>query len=236
LGWNYYCDRKVPKKQHIKPLSQKKDNMVRKTEEKLTLGQKAASIRKNIQKRQQELLDIAIYFPSEENTKNYISFLQKNISDPASTFAAYTERTVNKNPDINYSLKRPVNNIGTRIFNDNLNQIKDQKIKNLHKKYGLFFIYRSDCPYCHAYAPIIKRFAQDNNLMIKAISMDGGILSEFPNSKINNGRFNVPQVPATILWDNEKKEASIIGYAAFSENELKDRIFKEIFVKPEDNF
>jgi conjugal transfer pilus assembly protein TraF len=234
LGWNYYCDReiRINNKEVKKPKEINRSN----DSKELTIAQKAKKIKEDIQKKEQELLDVAVYFPSEENTKNYIKFLQESISDPASTFASYVERTVNKNPDINYSLKRPVNNIGTNVFNNNLNQIKEQKMQNLNQKYGLFFIYRSDCPYCHAYAPVIKRFANNYNITIKAISMDGGILPEFPNSKINNGRFNTPQVPATILWDNQNKQATIIGYGAYAESELKDRIFKELYVKPEDNF
>ena len=69
-----------------------------------------------------------------------------------------------------------------------------QKEKELHKKLrllaketGLFFLFKGDCPYCHAFAPTVKSFAQEYGFEVKAVSGDGGSLKEFPDAVSDNG-------------------------------------------------
>ena len=37
----------------------------------------------------------------------------------------------------------------------------------------LIFVFRGDCPHCHRFAPILKRFEQEFGFTVLAISMDG---------------------------------------------------------------
>ena len=78
-----------------------------------------------------------------------------------------------------------------------------QKIRKLAKETGLFFIFKESCPYCHAFAPVVKEFAQEYGFEVKAISGDGGKLKEFPDAVPDNGiiqKINVKGVyPALFL-------------------------------------
>jgi len=61
------------------------------------------------------------------------------------------------------------------------------QLKQLSQTHGLFFIYKSDCPYCHEFAPIVKRFAKAYGFVVKAVSADGQPIEQFPDAAADNG-------------------------------------------------
>lgn len=68
----------------------------------------------------------------------------------------------------------------------------EKEIKNLTKTYGIFFIFKNDCPYCHQFAPTVKELITTYGFEYKAISKDGlppeGVpLKEFPEAVLDNG-------------------------------------------------
>jgi conjugal transfer pilus assembly protein TraF len=67
----------------------------------------------------------------------------------------------------------------------------DQKIKQLSKSFGLFFIFKQDCPYCHEFAPIVKELINIFGFECKAISNDGTPLSLFPEAEKDNGTIGI---------------------------------------------
>ena len=228
LGWNFYCDKKIDK---VKKEPQE-ENTPKQTP--LTLAQIAKAKTKAMQEKHQELLDIATHFPTEENIVNYISFYQKML-DTSSYFAEASQRAIWQNPKINYSLKRPVNAIGKRVWVDQRNSLEKSAAKDLGKKYGIFFFYRSDCPYCHAYSPTVKRFAKKYGIEVMAISLDGKILEQWPESVIDQGqasKLGINSVPATIAFDKKTSKTFPIGYGALSESELLEHIYFLTKTKP----
>lgn len=61
------------------------------------------------------------------------------------------------------------------------------KINRLAKSYGLFFLFKEDCPYCHEFAPIVKVLMNDYGFESKAISADAKALELFPDAEADNG-------------------------------------------------
>ena len=47
------------------------------------------------------------------------------------------------------------------------------------KDYALVFFFRSDCGFCHRFAPVIERVSEQQGLFIYPFSMDGGVLPEY---------------------------------------------------------
>lgn len=63
----------------------------------------------------------------------------------------------------------------------------EQQIHELAKTFGLFFIYKNDCPYCHKMAPLVKQLQDTYQFQVKAISPDAIPLPEFPDAEQDNG-------------------------------------------------
>ena len=229
LGWSFYCDKKKEAKQK-KPEQQEKKI----PPQELTLGEIATKKTEDSKKRAEELLNIAIHFPTKENITNYLKFNQK-LLDQSSYFAEIAKRSIWQNPEINYNLKRPLNAVGKRAWMQEKNRKELQATTELNEKYGLFFFYRSDCPYCHAYSPVLKRFAKKYDLEVMAVSLDGKKLPEWPNSQTDKGqakKLGITSVPATIAFDKSTSEIIPIGFGALSQQELMEQIYLLTRTKP----
>ena len=187
-----------------------------------------------LKKQHDTLLNTAIIFPTEENIKKYLAFNLENLNR-SSFFAESAQKAIWQTPGLNYNLKRPVNSIGKKTWIDEQNKKKKDTALSLNARYGVFFFYRSDCPYCHAYSPVLKNFADSYNLEIKGVTLNGGILNEFPNSIIDSGqaaKLGITAVPATILFDKQTQEIIPIGYGALSQEELLQQIYVLTKTKP----
>lgn len=100
------------------------------------------------------------------------------------------------------------------------------KLKFLSKHYGLFFVFKSSCPYCHRFAPIVKEFASTFGFEVKAISADGGVINDFKNASRDNGALKVinPQgvYPALFLANPKTMQIIPIAWGMVSITELKE--------------
>jgi conjugal transfer pilus assembly protein TraF len=43
-----------------------------------------------------------------------------------------------------------------KVYQEQFDRQLDQKIRSMAKTYGLFFLFKDDCPYCHEFAPPSK--------------------------------------------------------------------------------
>ncbi|MBW8309207.1 MAG: conjugal transfer protein TraF [Candidatus Paracaedibacteraceae bacterium] len=69
-------------------------------------------------------------------------------------------------------------------------QLNDQ-IKKMAKSFGVFFVFKQDCPYCHEFAPIVRQFIDTYGFDYKAISPDGQVLPSFPDAVADNGTLQI---------------------------------------------
>ena len=100
-------------------------------------------------------------------------------------------------------------------------------IKSLAATHGLIFVFRGDCPHCHRFAPILKRFEEEFGFTVLAISMDGRAIPEYPNARPDNGmaaRLNATAVPALYLTAPATREIRPVGFGVMSMTDLVDRI------------
>ena len=93
--------------------------------------------------------------------------------------------------------------LARKIMQEQKEKELHQKIRRLAKETGLFFVFRKDCQFCHAFAPVVKEFSREYGFEVKAVSGDGGVLKEFPDAVSDNGmidKINVKRVyPALFL-------------------------------------
>ncbi|MEO8402130.1 MAG: conjugal transfer protein TraF, partial [Gammaproteobacteria bacterium] len=140
-GWHWYDD---PKKQQDEDENEESSDPVAQMD----------TVRATIKR----ALDQAVLKPTQENVIKY-KIIQDQLSRQADKFSNVWREIKLEHPELDYSLIHPTNNAGRMIESDQIQVREDQAIKKILSKNGLFFFYRSTCPYCRAFAPIVKQFA-----------------------------------------------------------------------------
>ena len=105
--------------------------------------------------------------------------------------------------------------------------IGEAAIREVSKDHAIFFFFRGDCPYCHAYAPILEQFASRFGFTVVAISLDGGAVPQFPAPRADNGisrSLGVSQVPATFLAQPFSGTITPLGFGVLSTDQLINRV------------
>jgi conjugal transfer pilus assembly protein TraF len=181
-----------------------------------------------LQKRVEELRNIAIIHPTESNIRNYLA-VQADVIDKASLFADVAQRVIWANPHFDYTVTgRPVNAKALEAFDRQAISAREDAAMALARDHALFFFFRSDCPYCHQFGPYLREFEAKFGLAVVPISVDGGpLLPAYPNPKIDNGiarALDVRVVPALFLVEPRGGKIVPIGYGVLSESELLERL------------
>ncbi len=180
-----------------------------------------------LQKRLENYRNIAIMNPTEFNVRRYME-LETKVVAQASYFADIAQRIAWATPDLDPTLQgRPVNAKALDVFESEQSTDRSRTVATLGKDHVLFFFFRSDCPYCHAFAPTLEAFQARYGIPLVAISMDGGGLPDFPNPRTDNGiarALNVTQVPAVFLAEPFSGKIAPVGFGVLSEAQLLERI------------
>ena len=180
-----------------------------------------------LQKTLEEYRNIAIIKPTEANVRRYMELEAKVVSQ-ASYFADVAQRVAWATPELDPTLQgRPVNAKALEVFEQEQLSSRSRSMAELGKDHVLFFFFRSDCPYCHAFAPTLAAFQVRHGINVVAISVDGGPMPGFPNARTDNGiarTLNVTQVPAVFLAQPYTGKITPIGFGVLSESQLLERI------------
>jgi conjugal transfer pilus assembly protein TraF len=182
--------------------------------------------------------DLAVMNPTDRNLKDYLELWQLT-QEKGSIFADNWRRVVWQTPELDYSLKRPTNNAAIKTYDATREANEEQQLRMLAKDHGLIFFFRSDCPYCHAMAPVLKMLSEKYGIEVLGVSVDGRGLPEFPNPR--NGRaqaaaWGIERVPALFIGSKETGDKAAIGFGAMALTDIVNRIFVLTGTKPGDNF
>ena len=180
-----------------------------------------------MQKRMEDLKRVAVMNPTDANLTAYMRY-QRMVMNKSEHFAERWQRLVWTVPDLDYGLSgRPTNAMAINVFDEQQRERQAQTIKSLAATHGLIFVFRGDCPHCHRFAPILKRFEQEFGFTVLAISMDGRAIPEYPNARPDNGmaaRLNATAVPALYLTAPATREIRPVGFGVMSMTDLVERI------------
>lgn len=225
-GWFFYEEPKVtiekPKK---KPKVVKTiPSPVSKTPKQKKL--EAREIIKRQGDEQQNALARAILNPSPENYRDY---LQKTniIIAQSSKFADGLESYIYTAPEFDVNLNRLQSGENLQLFNREKNDLIDSNLAYIAQENALIFYFRSDCQYCHSYAPIVQRFSEKYGFSVLPISLDGKGLPEYPNPKYSQKlaeQMQVTVVPAIFLLNPVKNEITTVGFGISDFDELGKKV------------
>tara|TARA_R100001244_G_scaffold47710_2_gene42540 strand:+ start:38573 stop:39448 length:876 start_codon:yes stop_codon:yes gene_type:complete len=214
LGYWFYCSKPKPPETESLP-----------TKPQASASQQLDAVTKELR----ELKAKAILQPTRENVIAYIRFQREQL-DRASLFSDVWQRAIWQQPDLDYTLERPVSTLAKRQWQDARSASRDTAMANLGKRYGLFYFFAQSCGACEVMSPIVKSVSTRWKLTIRAISTDGGPSRHFQNYTVETGqraRMGLkPKItPALVLWDSAQSRAIPIGYGIFSADELQERIY-----------
>lgn len=144
----------------------------------------------------------AIDDPTPTKVARYL-YLQRIALDKASRFTDVYQRVVQSDPYLDETTRRPVGN-----YSNLLNRIAGQQraavLADLADEAGIWFFYRSDCPYCAAQAPVLHLLSEQTGFRVQAIALDGRALpnGRFPQFGRDTGqaaRLGIISTPALFL-------------------------------------
>ena len=215
-GWHWYEE----KPNHEEDTSQKEQIL---SPIHLTPTEQIELFKKELETR----LHTALVSPTQENIRNYLA-LQKQWMDHAQKFALTWQRTVLTTPELDETLKSPVNQTAVHVFLEEETKRRTQKIRDMAAHYGLIFFFRSGCPYCKVFAKTVREFADTYGWKVLAVSLDQeGVLPEFPDAQIDNGiarNLNIEIVPTLLALHPQTKRVIPLSFGVVSARELEERI------------
>ena len=180
-----------------------------------------------LQKTLEERRNIAIIWPTEANVRHYME-LESQVVARASTFADVAQRVAWSTPELDPTTQgRPVNAKALEVFEQQQLAERSRSVVDLARDHVLIFFFRSDCPYCHAFAPTLAAFQARYGIRVEAVSVDGGAMPGFAEARRDNGiatALRVTQVPAVYLAQPFTGKITPIGFGVLSESQLLERI------------
>ncbi|MFA6038256.1 MAG: conjugal transfer protein TraF [Legionellales bacterium] len=169
---------------------------------------------------------LAVMYPTTQNIEQYIK-LHNAALKQASLFSNVWQQVIWQNPELNFAVNKPTDNSARHLYYDLEKTVDERSVQSLAAEYGLFFFFRESCPYCHAFAPVLKSFENQYGLTVMAISLDGGTLPDYPMAVNDNGlaqQLAVETVPALYALHPKTQQVIPLSFGLVSEAELKRRI------------
>ena len=214
-GFYWYDTIEEEKLKKEKPPEKTKQNSPNvQADEKIIIN--SAWLRENLPK----LREAAIDNPTDQNLAMHY-YAQRILFDLASRFSERSKEFLVQEPALNEEFRRPTNASSLITWKDEIEKAKEKLIQSLSDKLGLFFFYRSDCPYCHKQSFSMAHLQKRTGFQVLGVSMDGKKLiaprsDEYKHkADINGGlsrRYNISITPTLMVVDYKTQEAVPIAY------------------------
>lgn len=171
--------------------------------------------------------DAAIDNPTPASIAAYL-YLQKVMLDKSSRFADSVQQAVVMDPHLDEVTRRPLATFAANEMNKQAAQARENQLRAIAARAGIFFFFLSDCPYCHVQAPILARLADLYGFQVYPVSLDGrpmpnGLFQDFRTDRGQAQQLGVVSTPAMFLAHPPGKFVQI-AQGAISMEELVSRI------------
>lgn len=213
-GWHWY-EKFIQSEQ---PLDEKNTSQV--------TAEQALDELNILQKELEGAKALAVMYPTTQHIEQYIT-LHNTVLEKASLFSSQWQQVIWQTPELNFTVDKPTDNSARHLYYDLDKTADERSIQSLASEYGLFFFFRESCPYCHAFAPVLKNFENQYGITVMAISLDGGTLPDYPMAVNDNGlaeKLAVETVPALYALHPKTQQVIPLSFGLVSEAELKRRV------------
>ena len=175
-------------------------------------------------------LEKAMDNPTPENVRDYFA-LQKMSMDKSQNFAGAARLLPLLYPDLDEARGRTDYGRGRELQEQMAERDRENSLRKLSGEAGIFFLYRSSCPYCREALREMARLG-GYGFRIMGISLDGGLLpvpGAFRNvsDPAMGSVLGISAVPAVVLAapDTERKYVTV-STSLLSPRETEDRILE----------
>lgn len=169
----------------------------------------------------------AVLDPTPANVQAFM-LINAQTQARAGKFAEVWQQVLLGTPQLDYRLVKPVDDAAIHAVNDAKLVINEEGMRAASKEYGLFFFFKSTCPYCIKIAPVIKQFSAQYGFHVVPVSLDGAGLPEYPEFKSGQQAgiaLKVESTPAIFLVNPKKRDIQPISYGYITWDELRTRIY-----------
>lgn len=171
--------------------------------------------------------DAAIDNPTPANIAAYL-YLQRVMMDKANRFSDNVQQVVVTDPYLDEVTRRPIATFAANEMNRETGRLREDQLRLVARRAGIFFFFLSDCRYCDLQAPVLARLADAYGFEIYPISLDGrpmpnGLFRQFRVDQGQARKLGVVSTPAMFLAQPPDKFIQI-AQGSVSMEELVSRI------------
>lgn len=143
-----------------------------------------------IQKNLPRIMMDAINNPKDREKVELYGYVQKLAMDKSEQFANTYIRVMSANPALDETISNPTSTFALRELDSKRDTERAAVLQEIAKTTGLWYFFRSDCPYCHRQNPLLDLLQQDSGISILPISLDHQPLQDgsYPNWVADSGQ------------------------------------------------
>lgn len=175
-------------------------------------------------------LNTAVMNPTEENMKLYLE-ANHFVQEKSALFADQWRRVTWQNPEYDFSARNPAANFAQVDLKNERNKQKALDLGALSKEWGLVYFFKDNCRFCHLQSPLIKKLSTDYGFEVIAVSLDGSVNENFPESLPDNGigalltkGQGIQQVPALFMVNREQTKSFLVSSGVVALEDILSRI------------
>lgn len=172
---------------------------------------------------------MAIDDPSPQNVSNYL-YLQRFAMDSADRFSSIYQRVATVDPALDENRARPIWGPAAELVNRQAEVGKVNTLKDISKRFGIWFFFRSDCAPCHQQAPILHTFAALYGFSVMPISVDMRDMANNPWKRYAKDQGHAAQLQVqstpTLFLVSANGEFSQLSDSVLSIEEIARRVIE----------
>lgn len=193
-----------------------------------TAGKTAKEVLRELGEKMEEAEAESVLNPTTDNIRRSLE-LRKQMLVLTQTYADRYEQVIWKNPDLDYTLERPMRTDGLFAANPVRREKLMASLKGAASSNAIVYVFRSDCPYCKKFTPLLKAFAEEHGFTVLTFSLDGIGVPEYPYPKSDlsmlRAKNMLPKVvPAVYVVNPKSGTTETVGFGLMNMVDLENRV------------